>query len=210
MSCFTLSFRRLRLLPFVAGALVTVCSPLITQPAIAAPPVSQTAPSRPRQVRFDVQITRMPAPPGASTTPNASGTPAATPPVAGDAAQTPPANGDNPTIVGTPTVTTFDRNTATVAVTGTGISYTLSLSPTVENADNAVQVLWNLRMNGKDLPGSTSAFTMSGASRVIAQTDTTLAEMSLTDPKTGQATVFRFRVRITVDEATATARPASP
>lgn len=195
-----------RLLIFVALFAATLLpgKPAFCQAQSAPPATKQTSAARPRQVRFDVQLTRT----GTAGTAKAD-TPApdSTKPDAPKPDPAPPSN--DPVIIGSPSVSTLDRNTATATVTGGATSYTLALSPTIETADNAVQVLWNLRMNGKDFPGGTASFTLAGAARIVAGTDTPLAEMTLSDPKTGQAATFRVRVRVTLSDVTA-ATTATP
>ena len=51
-----------------------------------------------------------------------------------DLSAAPGADASPPSVLGTPTVTTFDRDTATVAITNTAFSYSVALSPVVEAA----------------------------------------------------------------------------
>ena len=107
-----------------------------------------------------------------------------------------------------PMLTTLDGNTASVSVAGGDPSYTISLSPTVETADNKVQVLWTIRLAGKTLPGASSV-TLTGASRVGAGKDAILAEITLTDGATGKRAVYRLQGVVTTESAPAPeAQPA--
>nr|CAA9292340.1 hypothetical protein AVDCRST_MAG63-4468 [uncultured Armatimonadetes bacterium] len=148
--------------------------------ASAAPAREAEKPAR--QVRFAVQITR---------------TDAADARAAAGAAQ----------VLGLPVITTLDKNTGSIAVSGTDLSYSLSLSPGVE-AGNNVALLWNLQLSGRGLPGAT-AVTMTGASRVAAGKAEPVAEITLKDPKTGRHSTFRVLVTTTVVEATGRAGSVS-
>jgi hypothetical protein len=178
---------------------------LLTASAVAAPqqggkPSASDAPSGP-PVRFDLRLTRV-------DQDAASGTAAATPAA--------------PALLAAPTLTTFAGQTAAVNVSGGEPSYSVSLSPTVERADNrqqagssaaapAVRVLWNLRLSGKGLPGGVASVTANGATRVpLAIDDATVAEIALTDPATGRLSRFRLAGRVTTGDAAAAAPAPKP
>ena len=110
--------------------------------------------------------------------------------------------------IANPTLTTLDGNTATLAVTGGELSYSVSLSPTVERSGGKVQVLYTIRISGKSLPGAT-AVTTTGAARVVAGKDAVVAEMSVSDPATGRRSAFRLHCVVTTGDA-ASPTPASP
>lgn len=109
-----------------------------------------------------------------------------------------------PVVLAEPRITTIDRNTASISITGGEPSYTLSLSPTIEPAASGttasagnIMVLWNLRLSGKTLPGVT-AISLSGASRVAADREEALADVFLKDPRTGKASRFLLYVKTIV------------
>ena len=151
--------------------------------ASAAPALAARAPEKPaRQVRFAVQITRS------------------------DAADARAAAGA-PRVLGSPVITTLDKNTGSISVSGGDLGYSLSLSPGVETGNN-VALLWNLQLSGRDLPGATSV-TMNGASRVVAGRAEPVAEITLKDPKTGRQSTFRVQVTTTLVDATGRAGSVS-
>jgi hypothetical protein len=108
-----------------------------------------------------------------------------------------------PPAIATPSLTTLDRGTATVSLTNRDLSYSISASPSLEQtdkADSTVQVLWNVRFSGRTLPEGTNSVSTTGATRVRpdADSETLLAELPITDPKTGNISVFRLTVRVSV------------
>lgn len=104
-----------------------------------------------------------------------------------------------PQVIGTPKLSTLDGATGSIQVTGGDIAYSLSLSPSLER-ENRAALLWNWQLSGKGLPGATSA-ALSGASRVVLGKEEPVAELTLRDPKTGQATTFHLRATTTVTAA---------
>jgi hypothetical protein len=137
------------------------------------------------QVQFTLNLVRVDAPATA-----APSTPDAAPVV--------------PITLATPILTTTDLGAASVTVTGPDLGYTISLSPTLETAENSAKAdiltLWSLRLNGRSLPAGTTSVSLTGAKRVPADGsgDSLLAEVPLVDAKTGQTTRFRLFVRTTV------------
>jgi len=115
-----------------------------------------------------------------------------------------------PLVLGSPTLTTVDRNTASLSITGTDTSYNVSLSPTVETANNSVQVLWNIRLTGKNLGGGATAVTASGATRMTVGKEGGLTEISVTDVQTGKRTTFLIRAKVTVSDAPSVAASPKP
>ena len=161
----------------------------------AAPPKSaDNAPERvkpaPAQVRLEMHLTRTEkegAAPGAGST--------SLPP----ATLVPPA-------IASPTLTTLDRGTATVTITNKELSYSISASPSIEQTDKAsstVQVLWNVRLSGRSLPGDTNSVTTTGATRIdpAGENESLLTELPITDTKTGRVSLFRLTVRVIVTPA---------
>ena len=111
-------------------------------------------------------------------------------------------------MVATPVLTTFSRNSGAIQVTGTDLSFNISLSPEVEK-NNRLALLFTLQLSGKSLPGVTSA-NLSGGTRVTAGRREPLTEVALRDPRTGRASTFRLFVTATVEGGGATMTPASP
>ena len=101
-------------------------------------------------------------------------------------------------LVASPLLSTLDGDTATITVNGTDLSYSLSLSPTVQTKDQLVQSLWNMKLTGKALPGSTSSVTVTGASRIPQNKEAVLIEVALTDPTNGHRSVYRLQGTVTV------------
>lgn len=153
------------------------------------------APQQPaQQVRFEITISRLESgdPAGSAAVP-----PAASPATA-------------PLVLGTPTLTTVDRNTASLSITGSDTSYNVSLSPTVETANNSVQVLWNVRLTGKNLGGGATAVAASGATRMMVGKDGGLAEISVTDVQTGKRTTFLIKAKVSLGDASSVAASPKP
>ncbi|MES2460003.1 MAG: hypothetical protein V4671_05415 [Armatimonadota bacterium] len=183
----------MRLLSVVPSlALLVLAAPLHgfappPPPAPAAPVAPAPAPA---QVRLDMRLSRINKE-GPGTADSSAGTGAASP--------TAP-------LIASPTLSALDRGTATVSITNKDLSYSLSASPSIEQAgkaDSAVQVLWNLRLSGRSLPEGTNAATTTGATRVSpgAPEETLLTELPISDPKTGNVMLFRLTVRVTVTKA---------
>lgn len=126
-----------------------------------------------------------------------------------------------PVLLARPVLTTADRQVASIETkvdpkTGTGNVFFVSLSPTLESADNTikagdeagtkkgptVRVLWSLRVSDKTFPGGIGSVALTGASRLAvgAQDDAVVARFSLADPKTGLFTEYRLSGRVAVDE----------
>jgi hypothetical protein len=114
-----------------------------------------------------------------------------------------------PVDVASPTLTTLDGDTASLSVAGADLSYNVSLSPTLQMANNAVQVLWNLRLAGKGLPGGATSATVTGGSRVTLDRDAVLAELTLTDPTTRKRSIFRLQGTVNRDASSGTTTPAA-
>jgi hypothetical protein len=178
-----------------AAALLLTPTPRVFAEQLPTAPKKDAPPAKPAaQVKVELVLSRLEeeAAPAAPVTPTAPATPAQT-----------------PVVLGTPTLITLDRNTATVAVTATDMSYNVSLSPTVESANNSVQVLWNVRLTGKNLGGAT-AVSASGATRLGTGKDLPLTEISVTDGATGKKTTFAIRAKITVGAVEAPATVTVP
>ena len=141
--------------------------------------------------------------------------------------QDPPASpggvAPEPVLLQAPTVSATNNDTATFGFQTTGNakatakndSFALSLSPTVEPADNTVvgadgkpapksgatvRTLWSLRVADKTFPGGVSRVEMSGAARLFvgANGDAVIAQFSLINPATGLATVYRLAGQVTL------------
>jgi hypothetical protein len=117
--------------------------------------------------------------------------------------------------IATPTLTTLDRGTATVSVTNKDLSYSISASPSLEQAgklDLTVQVLWNVRLSGRTLPEGTNSVTTTGATRIApnAGGETLLTELPIRESKTGNVSVFRLTVRVSVTPTTSPGPEVSP
>lgn len=159
-------------------------------PPVAAPTASARNTPAPAQIRLEMRLTRT-----EKEVSSGAGAPAATT----DTKPAPPA----PLAIGTPALTTLDRGTATVSVINKDLSYSISVSPALEQTntlDSTVQVLWNVRFSGRALPSGTNSVTTTGATRVRpdADSETLLTELPITDAKTGTTSVFRLTVRVSV------------
>ena len=99
-------------------------------------------------------------------------------------------------MIGAPVLSTLDRSTGSIQITGGALDYAISVSPTVE-AQNSVALLWTLQLSGKSLPGATGA-ALNGATRVLRDKTETVADLLLRDPKTGRSSAFRLSVKTTV------------
>lgn len=153
------------------------------RPAWAAQAAAAPAPSAPvAQVRLALELTR-------TDTNN------------GAASVAPPAR-----TVAAPTLSAFSRSSGSVQIRGDDLSYGVSVSPEVER-DGRIAVLWTMQLAGKTLPGATSV-NVAGGARVQAGKREPIAEISLRDPKTGRASLFRVFVTATTgsDAAPAPAR----
>jgi hypothetical protein len=173
--------------PLIPSAVFLLASPLqaLAPPSSPSVPPARTAPA-PAQIRLEMRLTRSDKEGGSAAD-------------AGSASSAPPA-------IATPTLSTLDRGTATVSVTNKDLSYSVSASPSIEQAgkaDSTVQVLWNMRLSGRTLPGGTNAVTTTGATRITpdAGKDTLLTELPISDAKTGSVSVFRLTVRVIVTRA---------
>lgn len=122
-----------------------------------------------------------------------------------------------PVILSKPALTTSDGQVASIEFkstpkTGVNNTFFVSLSPTVEPADNSgkpeakkeptVRVLWNLRVSDKTFPGGVESVALTGATRLMIgeQSDAVVARFSLADPKTGLLTEYRLIGRTTVGD----------
>ncbi len=139
----------------------------------------------PQQVRLALELTRMDS--------GANG---------GAAPATPPAR-----TLATPILSAFSRGSGSVQVQGDDLSYGISVSPDVER-DGRIALLWTLQLAGKTLPGATSA-NVAGGARVAAGKREPIAEITLRDPKTGRASLFRVYVTATTDAAPVSPPPPS-
>jgi hypothetical protein len=188
---------------FTAALLLGVCFAAL--PGQSASPAKQgtgqtgnkTAQVAARALRFEVQLTR---------TDKGGAVPVAEP---SKEAPKEDAGQGTPIIVGAPVLNTLDRNTASVAVNGTATSYNVALSPTLEKSDTTVQVLWNLRVSGKDFPGGASAFTLSGANRLTLGTETLVGEIPIND-KTGRVSTFKLILKATLTDMPSAQTPQTP
>jgi hypothetical protein len=149
--------------------------------ASAQPPGARPSDAPRAQVRFAIRLTRTD---GGGEEGASSKTPKS------------PAS---PQVIGTPVVTTLEGGTGSISVSGGDISYSISLSPTLE-ANSNVALLWNLQISGKSLPGATSV-NLNGASRVVAGKEEPVAEVTLKDPKTGRQSSFHVRATTTITGA---------
>jgi hypothetical protein len=108
------------------------------------------------------------------------------------------------TVIANLTLNTIDGNTATIAVNGGELSYSISVAPTVGAAGDHATLLWNVRIAGHSLPGA-STVAVTGASEIAVGKETGIATFSVTDPATGKSSVFSLRGTTTVDVAVAPA-----
>lgn len=115
-----------------------------------------------------------------------------------------------PVVMMSPASTSVDRQVAFISVSGNaGDSFSVSLSPAVESADNSVVApggdavkkngatvvtLWTLKVADKTFPGGVSRVELSGSTRLALgdDKDAALASFSLSDPKTGVTTQYRL------------------
>lgn len=111
-----------------------------------------------------------------------------------------------PTVLGTPKLSTLDRDTATAAVSSPAFGYSIAVSPVVETAPlgaaaqaQTIQTSWNVRLTGKSLPAGTTIVTLTGATRLTTGKDAVLAEITLRD-EAGKPTAFRVRVTATLPD----------
>lgn len=121
-----------------------------------------------------------------------------------------------PVLLSSPATSSIDRQLLTIS-TGdkNGDSFALSLSPTVERADNfviapggetvkktgaTVLTLWTLKVSDKAFPGNVCRVELSGSTRLALGDgkDAVIASFGLSDPKTGVTTQYRLigRARI--------------
>lgn len=114
-------------------------------------------------------------------------------------------NGQAARTVANPVLSALGRNSASVQVTGADLSYAVSLAPEVERAGDRVAVLWTLQLSGA-LPGATTV-NVSGSGRIATGRREPLTELTLRDPKTGRASVFRLYVTATIGDGLAGALP---
>ncbi len=188
-------------LPYLLPAVIlALTSPLRAAPQTAASASARVTPA-PAQIRLEMRLTRTEQAGAAGAGANS----------AGDAAAVSPAL----PAMATPTLTTLDRGTATVSVTSKDLSYTISASPSLEQADkpgSTVQVLWNVRLSGRALPEGTNSVATTGATRIDPKpgTETTLTELPVRDSKTGAVSVFRLAVRVLVTGTTASGPQVGP
>jgi hypothetical protein len=173
---------------FVLGTTtLLLCALPVGSPVSAAPPAAH-----PAELTFSLRLVRQDIP--AATTGTSGTVPASS-------------------TLSEPTLTTVDGQTASIEVKGTDATFFVSLSPTLEPADNAnklvnsatVRVYWHLRLSGKTLPGGVTAAALSGATRLKVD-DTpmaTISKMSLADPKTGGMAEYRLEGRATLGDSPA-------
>jgi hypothetical protein len=186
------------------SAIFAMAAPLYAlEPPAPAP--ARTTPA-PAQIRLEMHLTRIEkeSPTGANPEAGATG----------------PTESNKPAIpaspaVASPTLMTLDRGTATVAVTNKDLSYSISVSPAIEQkekSDSTVQILWNVRLSGRALPEGTNAVTTTGATRITpdAESETLLTEIPISDVKTGKVSVFRLTVRVAVTKAASSGPAVGP
>ena len=142
------------------------------QSAVAAPPAVSTADKTPRRtVQFALRIEQS-APVDAAA----------------------PAEVTPPKVLGTPSLSTLDRDTASVVVANTNFSYSIALSPIIEGggrAQETVQTAWNVRLTGKSLPSGNTSVSLAGATRLPSGKESVLAEITLRDGTSGKPTLYR-------------------
>lgn len=115
-----------------------------------------------------------------------------------------------PVLLSSPTTSSVDRQVLSVSIGDkNGDSFALSLSPTVEPADNSVVApggdavkksratvltLWTLKVSDKTFPGNVSRIELTGSTRLALgdDKDAVVASFSLSDPKTGVTTQYRL------------------
>jgi hypothetical protein len=133
-----------------------------------------------------------------------------------------------PVLLSGPLLTTTDGQVASIETksdpkSGANNLFFVSLSPTLESADNSavasdgteakkgatVRMLWSLRVTDGTFPGGVGSVALTGASRLAVgeQTDAVVARFSLADPKTGLFTEYRLSGRTTVGDGAKTAAP---
>jgi len=187
-----------------------ICFALIAlarQPVGSSPAAPPAAKARPSELSFALRIVRQDQPVAATT-------PGNTP--------VPPA----PVVLSSPTLTTVDGQTASIEIKGTDTTFFVSLSPTLEPADNAnktggevanvatTRVFWSWRFSGKGLPGGVITAALTGASRLIVDDPTgiVITRISLTDPKTGVVSEYRLEGRtfLTDNTKSGVAAPVTP
>ncbi|MBC8137981.1 MAG: hypothetical protein H8F28_19040 [Fibrella sp.] len=126
-----------------------------------------------------------------------------------------------PVLLQGPILTTADGQVASIEAksdpkTGVNDIFFVSLSPTLEPADNGskasdtpdakkgptVRILWNLRVSDKTFPGGVGSVALTGATRLVVGegSDAVVARFSLADPKTGFFTEYRLSGRTTVGD----------
>ena len=99
-----------------------------------------------------------------------------------------------PKILGAPSLSTLDRDTASVVIANTNFSYSIALSPIIEGggrAQETVQTAWNVRLTGKSLPSGNTSASLAGATRLPSGKESVLAEITLRDGTTGKPTLYR-------------------
>lgn len=127
----------------------------------------------------------------------------------------------DPVLLSSPALTTSDGQVASIefksnAKEGNNNAFFVSLSPTLEPADNntsggsseakkgpTVRVLWSLRVSDKTFPGGVESVALTGATRLVVgeDSDAVVARFSLADPKTGLLTEYRLVGRTTVGDS---------
>lgn len=108
-------------------------------------------------------------------------------------------------VLAAPTLSTLNNQTGSVQVTGGDLSYSVSLSPALNQAGDGLSVQWSLRLGGRSLPGGVTSVTLTGASALTPGKTQPLAEVTLRDPKTGALTRFRLLGRASVGAGAAAA-----
>ncbi|MBC7807356.1 MAG: hypothetical protein H7145_14550 [Akkermansiaceae bacterium] len=136
-------------------------------------------------------------------------------------ATTPDGKVPEPILLQGPILTTADGQVASFETkadpkTGAGDVFFVSLSPTLEPAENGakaggttegtkgptVRLLWSLRVSDKTFPGGVGSVVLTGATRLVVgeESDAIVARFSLADPKTGLFTEYRLSGRTTVGD----------
>lgn len=123
-----------------------------------------------------------------------------------------------PVLLSSPATSSVDRQLLSVSIGDkNGDSFALSLSPTVEPADNSVTApdgslvkkktatvltLWTLKVSDKTFPGNISRVELAGSTRLALgdDKDVIVASFSLSDPKTGATIQYRLMGRAKIGD----------
>lgn len=190
-----------------ATAICPAQTAFAADPAPAAAPVSTDTAKSKAILHFALHLTRTDTPPLPPDTlvVDPAAVPATPAPQSGKSKASAPPLPDVPPLSGllaSPVLSSADGDTASISLSAPAtLSYNIALSPTLTSANNTVQVMWNLRLSGKWLPGGASSVTLTGASQMALGREETITEIVLTDSEGKRRSAFRLSGTVTRDGA---------